>query len=247
MMEGPGFDGGEFFAALSTTSDALGFPVTEETLCFKFGRDMYARDIFRVVEREVGSRIGSGERFDVCPTSSAFYRFRKTVAEYDADLAARIKPGTSIDGLVTEEERPRLWKHLNERGLQLPKLRYPRWLKSLRFWAAATVFLFIMTVLHFLVWPESVVPKIVAGIVLVPALFVCDYRIANRYLWEYAQGIPRPLDTVANLAKYLAYRDCKPGWVPHLTQNQCKDVVRLAIALEFDMRMDEVDDAKLWL
>lgn len=236
MMK-PGFDGGDECEFLTTLESALG-PVIDYKAFF---RPNWGRSFLKLVDSKIQGRQRTIEDAILCPTSIQFLRFQKCLAEFDENLAEELTPSSNLANLIPAEKRPHFWRSLNKSGLNLP----PLGLHPSTTYSVAVLALAAVTLISTLVWnaaPAWIWTAPLIGLIVLVAAGKFDLYILPRLFWRWAYRIPKPLDTAKGMATYLAYRDCKPDWIPTLTQKQIHSVVCLAAALEYDVSIDEITE-----
>jgi len=72
----------------------------------------------------------------VCPTGHTFYRLRRVLEQELHIDRKKIKPWSSLESLIPESERRRVWKALRREGLALPPLSLSSRLRRATFWHA---------------------------------------------------------------------------------------------------------------
>jgi hypothetical protein len=236
VMMRPGFDGGDCLDLQFVLEKAFGA---------KLGGllDVEPKSVdamFGFIESRIEIRDKRDLNFMSCPTSRAFLNFKKTVEQCQPELVSHLTPSTDLEELIPEDARPEFWRTLCKKGLRLPHLGAPVWCDLF----APTADMMVLSA--FAVYLGAYAPNMLWLLFIAfPVALVTSISITPRVFWKWARKIPRPLNTARGMAIYLAYRDCKLQWIPRMSRRQVKDVVRLAVALEYDVPLKEVDDYPL--
>ena len=170
-----------------------------------------------------------------CPTASAFYRFRNTLRTLNLNLAKDFRPDANLETLIPANERPLVWKQLNQLGYRLPELHFSAW-PAAGLFLGSYIFVVAFGFINAWLWPDAIWMFLFLAALAPPAVLLGSDTILSRF----PLAIPRPLNTVRGMVTYLAYRHCEPEWLDRLSTRQVKEVVLLACALEIGMPIEKL-------
>lgn len=214
--------------------DAFGVKIPKE----EYRQIRTTHDLVDVITRLCGadSRVGNP-----CLTTRAFFALRSKLLDLLPLQRREIRPSSSLESLIPEKERRRVWQSLRKDGMDLPWLSIGRTARILIFMAASAATICWLS--HFgqqygnRLWTT--------GFWLSGSLvFVGVALMATSLHRPWATRIPAPYLTVRDVATQLACLDVSGRSSGLLSRDDVAHNIRMIIAYELGIPLEGFDDDK---